>query len=124
MNILLILVAFITPMMVAEFYSSREYDLSFKEHFERWRFGKYLALFLSLLYLFALVIWEYTYTETIFTSLYTGIYLSLIIYSKPFGELILDYAADFNKVGLLDDAAFIIGWIGLIYECITYLFYF
>ncbi|TMN88926.1 hypothetical protein CWB72_11900 [Pseudoalteromonas phenolica] len=123
MNILTLLIAFLTPIMVAEFYSSREYELSFKDHFDKWRLGKYLAMFLSLVYLIALMIWDSGDSDSVFPALYAGVLLSLIIYSKSFGDIILSNAEEYRRVGLLDDAAFIIGWVGLIYQCISYLLY-
>ncbi|MCF6443059.1 hypothetical protein L1077_26900 [Pseudoalteromonas luteoviolacea] len=123
MNILILLIAFLAPMIVAELYSSRHYELSFTDHLRKWKLGKYLALLLACLYLLALMTIEPENSDSIFSALCTGAFLSLVIYSQSFGEIFLKHAAEFKRVGLLDDAAFIIGWISLIYEVASYLLY-
>ncbi|KZN62814.1 hypothetical protein N473_18035 [Pseudoalteromonas luteoviolacea CPMOR-1] len=123
MDIFILSIAFLAPVIIAEFYSSREYELSFRDQFDKWRLGKYLALLFSFLYLLALMVLESANPDSVFSALYAGAWLSLIIYSKSFGELFLGNAEEFKRVGLLEDAAFIIGWVGLIHQCASYLLY-
>ncbi|MBE0357344.1 hypothetical protein [Pseudoalteromonas phenolica] len=123
MTFFTIVSAFFTPLIVAEFYSSREYELIFIDHFEKWGKGKLVALIVSVFFVVAHIIWDGNDIDSIISVLFAGIWLSLVLYSKPFGELFLGNAEIFKKAGLLEDAAFFIGWVGIIHQSITYFIY-
>ncbi|RXF00252.1 hypothetical protein D9981_09645 [Pseudoalteromonas phenolica O-BC30] len=68
------------------------------------------------------IIWDGNDIDSIISVLFAGIWLSLVLYSKPFGELFLGNAEIFKKAGLLEDAAFFYR-LGRYYSSKYYLFY-
>ena len=114
--LILSVMLFLLPSFIGQYYSSKEYEMTFSENLERWKLAKLIGISLSVGVFVELAINVDDTSRLLAAVIWPGIWMSLIIYTKPFGEVFLNKAQEFRKVGMLEDAAFIIGWIGILHQ--------
>jgi hypothetical protein len=114
MDVFVAIFVFIIPVLVAAIYSQFVYGMSLSDNLIKWQVGKVIAIILVLILLLLMFIGSDEYTSNLLFFL-PGSYISLIIYSKPCAELFFGENSDFKKVGLLEDAGFIVGFICLLH---------
>ena len=117
MDLAIITVSVLLPLMVCHWYSQHEYSMSLSDNFENWKVGKYAGIVLFIGFIAYMLISDYRNEyigEFWFYFLEPSMFLCLIVYSKPASELVDGYSG-FLSVGLNEDVAFILGWLGLLF---------
>ncbi|KPH58041.1 hypothetical protein AMS58_20965 [Pseudoalteromonas porphyrae] len=110
-------ILFLLPSCIGQFYSTREYEMTFSDNLEKWKVAKLIGIFLAVgIFIGQVYSVEYNTSRLLGIVIWPGVWMSLIIYTKPFGEVFLNDASEYKKVGLLEDAAFIVGWIGVLFQ--------
>jgi hypothetical protein len=113
-------------LIIFDFYSNREFDLTLTDNLEKWKLGKYFGVVLVLIYLIYLLSYGHnyvvmdahetnTYIEDWFDYyIFPGLCLAAVIYSKPVGYFFSENGSGYGS-SITEDISFLLGNLSLVY---------
>lgn len=116
----------ILPLIIFDFYSNREFDLTLSDNLEKWKFGKYFGVILVLIYIIYLLSNGHSYvvmdaheTNTHIEDwfdyyIFPGLCLAAVIYSKPVGYFFSESGSGYGS-SITEDISFLLGNLSLVY---------